>query len=91
MGACVLALYRSAVSELLAPWRSAVPPAARRPGLAVHSTADPYQGEARLTVETATALGAEVTTVEGLGHWWMLQDPCLAARMLTDWFARRED
>jgi hypothetical protein len=69
MGASVLTLYCSAVPELLASWRSDVPEAAGRPGLAVHATADPYQGEGRFMTETGTALAAEVVTVEGLGHW----------------------
>ncbi len=90
MGDCVLRLYRSAVPELMAPWLAAVGDAARRPGLAVHATDDPYTGDHRLVAEAAGSAGAEVVTVVGLGHWWMLQDPALAARTLLDWFSRHE-
>ena len=88
MGDCVLTLYRSAVSELMAPWLAAVGEAGRRPGLAIRATDDPYTGDDRIVVEAAASAGAEVVTVEGLGHWWMLQDPGLAASPLLAWFAR---
>jgi pimeloyl-ACP methyl ester carboxylesterase len=90
MGACVLALYRSAVPERMAPWLAAVGDAARRPGLAVRATADPYTGDGRLVTEAAASAGAELVTLEGLGHWWMLQDPARAADVLTAWFRRHE-
>jgi pimeloyl-ACP methyl ester carboxylesterase len=89
-GDCVLRLYRSAVPDLLAPWRAALGDAARRPGLAVLPTGDTFTGDRRLVVEAAATCGAEVVTFEGLGHWWMLQDPGLAARTLLAWFARHE-
>jgi len=91
MGTSVLALYRSAVPELLVPWLTAVGDAARRPGLAVHATDDPFIGDGRLIAEAAGTAGAEVVILEGLGHWWMLQDPALAVRTLQAWFARHEE
>jgi pimeloyl-ACP methyl ester carboxylesterase len=90
MGDCVLRLYRSAVPELLAPWRTALADAARRPGLAVHATGDPYTGDRRIVTEAAAVAGAELATVEGLGHWWMLEDPTLAAELLAGWFRRHD-
>jgi len=90
MGACVLTLYRSAVPERMAPWLAAVGDAARRPGLAVRATGDPYTGDERLVTGAAASAGAEVVTLEGLGHWWMLQDPARAADVLTSWFRRHE-
>jgi len=90
MGDCVLRLYRSAVPGLMAPWRAALGDATRRPGLAVRATEDPYTGDRRLVMEAAGTAGADVVTVDGLGHWWMLQDPDLAAATLTTWFARHE-
>jgi len=90
MGDCVLRLYRSAVPDLMAPWLAALGDASRRPGLAVRATDDPYTGDERLVVEAAGTAAAEVVTVDGLGHWWMLQDPDRAAALLTAWFARYE-
>ncbi len=87
-GACVLALYRSAVPERMAPWLAALGDAARRPGLAVRATGDPHSGDGRLVVEAAAASGADVVTLDGLGHWWMLEDPPGAAAVLTGWFGR---
>ena len=89
-GRCVLALYRSAVPELLRPWRDALAQAAQRPGLAVRSTGDPYVGDGRLVAEAAEAAGAEVAVIDGCGHWWMLEDPERAAALLTAWFARTD-
>ena len=31
---------------------------------------------------TATACGAGITRLDGLGHWWPLQDPARGADML---------
>ena len=90
MGACVLTLYRSAVPELLAPWLADVGAMAARPGLAIRATEDPYTGDGRLVAEAAASAGAGLVTVEGLGHWWMLQDSVLAASTLAAWFARNE-
>jgi len=88
MGDCILALYRSAEPGPMTPWRADLGDAARRPGLAVHATDDPYTGEGRLVVEAAATAGAEVVTVDGLGHWWILQDPDRAAATLREWFDR---
>ena len=90
MGASVLALYRSATPDRMAPWLADAADAARRPGLAVHATADPFVGDGRLIAEAAVTTGAHVVTVEGLGHWWMLEEPALAAVTLAEWFARHD-
>jgi pimeloyl-ACP methyl ester carboxylesterase len=89
-GASVLTLYRSAVPELLVTWRAAAEAAAGRPGLTIRATADPYSGDDRMVLEAAATMRAEVVTLDGLGHWWMLQDPELATHTLATWFARHE-
>ena len=35
-----------------------------------------------LARRTAERWGAEVAVLEGLGHWWMMQDPAAGAAML---------
>ncbi len=90
MGAAVLALYRSALPELMAPWIAEAADARARPGLAVLATDDPYLGDLTIGEDAAATTGAEVALVDGLGHWWMLQDPDRAARLLQDWFARHD-
>jgi pimeloyl-ACP methyl ester carboxylesterase len=38
----------------------------------------------------AARAGARVEVLDGLGHWWMTQDPAVAARVLVDfWSAHR--
>ena len=36
--------------------------------------------------ETARA-GAKTVALDGLGHWWMLQDPARAATVLREFWA----
>ncbi len=35
----------------------------------------------------ALRAGARVVVLDGLGHWWMVQDPRRAAAMLTDFWS----
>ena len=37
--------------------------------------------------ETVEQLGAQIVTMEGQGHWWMLGDPAQGAKALTDFWA----
>ncbi len=85
MTTCILALYRSAVgvgTEWGADFR-AIP----KPGLALAPTNDPFLplGNSRSAAERS---GAEVAELQGLGHWWMLEDPAVSARVLADFWER---
>ncbi len=82
MGRCILALYRSAMQPTLTAWGRDLERAERRPGLVVIATADPNVGGEVLARRSAERFGAEVAVLEGLGHWWMLQDPVRAAAAL---------
>ncbi|PRY32445.1 alpha/beta fold hydrolase [Umezawaea tangerina] len=88
MAAAVLALYRSAAQPALADRGRRLPEAARRPGLAVIATADGDVGSAEQHRRAASRADAETHVLEGLGHWWMLQDPARGARMLADFWDR---
>jgi pimeloyl-ACP methyl ester carboxylesterase len=84
MGESMLALYRSAV-DIATTW----PPGVEHietPGLAMLATADPFRNHElfRAAVERARARTVEL---EGLGHWWMLQNPGLGARVLEEFWA----
>jgi pimeloyl-ACP methyl ester carboxylesterase len=81
MAACILGLYRSALPNPFADWGSRFGPSAA-PGLVIEASADPF-GDVDKAHEVAAMLGAEVAVLEGLGHWWQLQDPAAAAQMLT--------
>jgi pimeloyl-ACP methyl ester carboxylesterase len=85
--ACVLALYRSATPEALAVWANDLTGATRARGLAIRATADPFTGGHGGAGVIAARAGAKVATLEGLGHWWMLEQPELAATLLEEFWA----
>ena len=82
MGRCILALYRSAAQPTMANLFEHLVDAARRPGLAIIATEDHYVGTADMARAAAERAGAEVAVLEGLGHWWMCQDPARGAAVL---------
>lgn len=88
MAAAVLALYRSAAQPVMAQLGQGLAGAARRPGLCLVATADQAMGSVGLRTRAATTAGARVVVLEGLSHWWMLQDPGQGARVLTEFWAQ---
>jgi pimeloyl-ACP methyl ester carboxylesterase len=80
---CILALYRSALTigqewapdfhDIAAPGRVLVP-------------SDDAFLNADLSRASATRAGATVTELDGLGHWWMLQDPARGAAVLEEFW-----
>jgi pimeloyl-ACP methyl ester carboxylesterase len=81
MGRAILALYRSAAQPAMRNLEAER--AAARPGLAVIATEDTYVGTEEMRRRAAARTGAQVEVLDGLGHWWMLQDPARGAAMLT--------
>ena len=80
MGPSILALYRSADEALLARAGRDVADLEGRPDLhVIVATDDPYTGGSDRAHATATAWDATVHVLDGLGHWWMMQDPRRAA------------
>lgn len=75
MGRCILALYRSAAQPRMAEWGANLANLRSRPGLVIVATDDHYTGGESLARRTAERTGARVATLDGLGHWWMCQDP----------------
>lgn len=89
MGACILALYRSAVQPKMAEWADEYAATADHPPtLVVIALDDHYTGGEILARRTADRWGAEVAVLDGLGHWWMMQDPAAGAAMLHGFLAR---
>ncbi|MFF0160437.1 alpha/beta fold hydrolase [Streptomyces sp. NPDC005263] len=88
MGRAVLALYRSAAQPVMAELGRDVEHASQRPGLAILATEDHMVGTDRQRRRAARRAGARVETLDGLGHWWMTQDPARGARALTTFWAR---
>lgn len=87
MGRCILALYRSAVQPALRELGEYLPSAAARPGLALLATEDNVVGTDEMRHRQAARAGAQVAALEGLGHWWMVQDPARGAKVLTEFWA----
>jgi hypothetical protein len=89
MKQAVLALYRSAAQPAMAELGKGLSSLASRPGLALVATADPFGGSEELRRRAAERAGAEVAVLDGLGHWWMAEDPARGARMLTAFWRAR--
>jgi hypothetical protein len=63
------------------------PAAAARPGLAVVTSEDRSVGTEEMRRRSAARAGARVEVLQGLGHWWMVQDPQRAALMLEQFWS----
>jgi pimeloyl-ACP methyl ester carboxylesterase len=86
MGRAILLLYRSAAQPAMAEAGRALENAAARPGLSLLATDDPYIGPADNRRRAADRAGARTEVLDGLGHWWMVQDPARGAAVLTDFW-----
>ncbi len=84
MADAILTLYRSAVN-VGREWGPGID-RINGPGLVIEATGDAFRAPdsaARLAERT----GAGVATLDGCGHWWMLDDPATAARILHEFWA----
>jgi pimeloyl-ACP methyl ester carboxylesterase len=80
MNRCILALYRSADPEVMVGvGRQFAAVADRVTPHVIVATDDPYTGGELTARRMAELWGAQVTVLDGLGHWWMLQDPVRGA------------
>jgi pimeloyl-ACP methyl ester carboxylesterase len=87
MARCILNLYRSAAQPAMTRWGERLPEAAARPGLALIPTDDSFTGGEERARASAGRAGAQVEVLDGLGHWWMLQDPQRGADALRRFWA----
>lgn len=86
MGKAILALYRSATQPAMAEAGRSLEAAAARPGLSLMATEDPYVGVNDNRRRAALRAGARTTVLDGLGHWWMVEDPQRGAAALTEFW-----
>lgn len=86
MGRAILALYRSAAQPAIAEAARGLDTAASRPGLSILATDDPYVGTDEMRRRAAQRAGARTEVLEGLGHWWMVQNPARGAEVLTSFW-----
>ncbi|WP_319452180.1 MULTISPECIES: alpha/beta hydrolase [unclassified Mycobacterium] len=87
MGEAILKLYRSAAQPAAATAGRELEVAAARPGLSILATEDHYVGSPEVRRRAADRAGARTEVFEGLGHWWMVEDPDRAAAALTAFWA----
>ena len=87
MARCILALYRSAAQPRMAQLGEGLAAAAQRPGLHLSATEDHFPGTIDMQRRAAERAGARIAVLEGLGHWWMVQDPARGAAALEDFWA----
>ena len=83
MADCILGLYRSAVDvrRQCGPDFAAIP----IPGLVIIPSEDPFLTAASATRAAARA-DAKAVALDGVGHWWTLQDPARAAAVLREFW-----
>lgn len=82
MGTSILGLYRSARQPAVAQLGMRLEAAAARPGLVMLASEDPGVGTDEQRRRSAARAGARVEALQGLGHWWMTEDPRRAASLL---------
>lgn len=83
MAKAILAVYRSARQPALAEAGRELANAAARPGLSIVATDDPYVGSDDMRRRAADRAGARTEILDGLGHWWMVEDPARGADALA--------
>jgi pimeloyl-ACP methyl ester carboxylesterase len=83
MGACILTLYRSAVQPKMQLWGEQFAELADRPDtLVVIPLDDEFTGGPEMARRVAQKWDASTAELDGLGHWWMMQDPARGAATL---------
>ena len=84
MSRCILALYRSATA-VQKEWGPGLDDLTS-PGMVLQPHDDPFANEEALK-RTVQRTRASVATLDGLGHWWLLQDPARGAAVLEGFWA----
>jgi pimeloyl-ACP methyl ester carboxylesterase len=87
LGRAILLVYRSAAQPAMARAGRDLENAAARPGLSVLATEDTYVGSAEIRRRAAERAGARTEVLEGLGHWWMVEDPARSAAVLNNFWS----
>ena len=87
MARCILSLYRSAAQPAMTAWGKDLSKAATLPSLVIIPTEDHFTGGEVLAKRTAARTGSSVAVLQGLGHWWMCQDPARGAAVINEFIA----
>lgn len=87
MGRAILALYRSyGRPGAMADSAGGLERASARPGLSLLCTADTFVGSEGIRRSAAKRAGARTEVLEGLDHYWMIQDPKGSAAVLEQFW-----
>jgi hypothetical protein len=86
MGRAILSLYRSAAQPVMADIGRELARAAQRPGLCFLVLDDDTVGSDTMRGSAAARAGAHVEILEGVGHWWLVQNPAPGAQALNDFW-----
>jgi hypothetical protein len=87
MARCILALYRDAAQPAMAALGKQFAAAKPKNGLVIIAEEDHFAGDERTMTEVANSVGADTAKLSGVGHWWMCQQPAVAADMLMKHWA----
>ena len=90
MGQAILGLYRSAAQPVIGNLGDDLQAASQRPGLCIVATQDTYTGGEKIHRQAAEKCAADVAVLDGLGHWWMCEDPTRSAEVLNTWFDNQD-
>ncbi len=60
------------------------PKAAAKPGLVIIPTEDGFTGGEAMARRSAERASAQVAVLDGLGHWWMCEDPKRGAEVISN-------
>ena len=82
MARCILALYRDAAQPAMVTVGKQFAAAKPKNGLVIIAEEDHFAGDERTMTEVANSVGADTAKLSGVGHWWMCQQPAVAADML---------
>jgi pimeloyl-ACP methyl ester carboxylesterase len=88
MADSILRLYRSAVQPVMAELGADLEKAAAVPGLALIPSEDHMAGPLGAAQRAAARSGAHSEVLDGLGHWWMTQEPERGAAALDDFWEK---
>ena len=90
MGRCILSLYRSAAQPAMRELGRRLAATKLPRGAVIVPTADTYPGTPDMAHEVARSLNAATIELVDRGHWWMIEEPAVAAeRLIEFWNAKR--
>ena len=88
MAECVVRLYRDGAQPAMRLLGEKFVAQRAKRGLVIIAENDHFAGPHSTHEELASAVGAKVAHLEGCGHWWMIEKPQEAARLLASHWIR---